>query len=388
MKENGKYRLLQGSYWALFCTGYGYVTYFLMNWGYTAGEVGIITAVFGALAALLQPLLGRLADRGGRFGWKPLLLCLASVCLASAVGLCLLRTKLLLGILYGLLLLCLNAMMPLVNAASFYYQSQKIAVDFGVARGVGSLCYAVTSLLLGRLTALAGAPAVPLAGVVAAALVLAATLWLPYHPSQPTPQQAAARGPVAGRFLTRYPTFTIMLAGLVLLLAFHNITNTYLYQMLQAVGGDSNSLGTALAIAAVMELPVMFGFSHIIRRCRAAVLLAFAGCIFTAKAVLFLCAGSVWLINAAQLLQMLSFALFASASVYYAEQSMAPADKVSGQAWMSCTITAGAIIGNLTGGWVLDVGGVRPMLWLALAFAAVGAVIVCLAAHRKEGVGG
>ena len=37
MKENGKYCFLQGGYWMLFCTSYGYVTYYLMGAGYTFG---------------------------------------------------------------------------------------------------------------------------------------------------------------------------------------------------------------------------------------------------------------------------------------------------------------------------------------------------------------
>ena len=62
MSENARYRLLQGGYWMLFCAGYGYVTVYLLDWGYAAAQIGAVTAVFGLLAALGQPVLGKIAD--------------------------------------------------------------------------------------------------------------------------------------------------------------------------------------------------------------------------------------------------------------------------------------------------------------------------------------
>lgn len=44
-------------------------------------------------------------------------------------------------------------MMPMINAANFYYENRKIPMQFGIARGCGSLFYAVLSLILEKLTA-------------------------------------------------------------------------------------------------------------------------------------------------------------------------------------------------------------------------------------------
>ena len=127
MSENARYRLLQGGYWMLFCAGYGYVTVYLLDWGYAAAQIGAVTAVFGLLAALGQPVLGKIADRGGRWGWKPLLLLLAGLCLAAAAAL-LLCPAALKWLFYGLFLLLISSMMPLINAASFYYAGRGVAV--------------------------------------------------------------------------------------------------------------------------------------------------------------------------------------------------------------------------------------------------------------------
>ena len=214
-------------------------------------------------------------------------------------------------------------------------------------------------------------------GIERASKVLMSLLFVLLMPCKPAPAKPKAEPKADKRrgFLVRYPAFCVMLGASTLMLAFHNITNTYLIQILGAVGGDSADLGVAIALAAVMELPVMFGFSRIARRWSAGSLLTIAGMAFVAKGVWYLMAGSVWGILAAQILQMFSFALFASASVYYAEESMEEQDKVTGQACMSCTITAGAVLGNLVGGWVLDACGVGILLAVALGMAVTGAVL-------------
>ena len=383
MSENARYRLLQGGYWMLFCAGYGYVTVYLLDWGYAAAQIGAVTAVFGLLAALGQPVLGKIADRGGRWGWKPLLLLLAGLCLAAAAAL-LLCPAALKWLFYGLFLLLISSMMPLINAASFYYAGRGVAVDFGTARGIGSLSYAALSLILGQAAARLGTCCIPAAGVLVGALVLCTALRMPYSAAPAAPQAETAKAAAKGGFVRRYPAFCVMLAAGVLMLSFHNITSTYLVQMLEAVGGDSSSLGVAMALAAVLELPVMFGFSRIIRRWRADTLLAVAGCAYALKAAVYLAAGSVAAIIAAQLLQTFSFALYAAASVYYAEATMAPCDKVTGQACISCTITVGAVLGNLLGGWVLDLAGLRPMLYMAFGMAAAGAALAILAAAGRR----
>ena len=63
---------------------------------------------------------------------------------------------------------------------------------------------------------------------------------------------------------------------------------------------------------------------------------------------------------------------------------MAPCDKVTGQACISCTITVGAVLGNLLGGWVLDLAGLRPMLYRAFGLAAAGAALAILAAAGRR----
>ena len=422
MKVNGKYRILQASYWMMISVCFGYVTFYLSGFGYSAAEIGAITASFGIAAACCQPILGRIADKSRRFGWKTLILLLAAVCTADLVALTFSRSKLAVGVLFGAMMLLINCMMPLINAACFYYEKKSLEIDFGIARGLGSLSYAVLSLVLGGLTVRLGTSAVPLSGIPVILVLILTVISMPYgehteegqgrqhkgkdlqnvkkcgkyrkikgNPEKKNeaerPEKAIEKEKRSGvSFLKKYPAFSVMIGASVLLLSVHNFTSTYLLQMLERVGGNSGHLGTALAIAAVTEVPVMFLFSRIVKKVPSSVLLVVSGAAYTVKSLMLLASGNVGMIYAAQLLQPFSYALYAPAAVYFANECMGEEDKVTGQALMSMTSPAGTVIGNLVGGCLIDVSGVPAMLTVSSLTAVAAAAVAALAAvlHGKH----
>lgn len=385
MKTNIKYSLLQASYWMLYCIGFGYVTYYLQSFNYSAGEIGIVTAVFGLLAAVIQTRIGQIADKSTKWNWKKLLLLLGTVTLILVVVMGITTQKLAVGVLFGCFLILVSSMMPLMNAACFYYQNRGISMDFGKARGFGSLSYALISLVLGRLTASFGTVPVIITGVADTALLLAVTLSLSYVKTEPVQADASAESPEAhrsGNFLKKYPAFVIMLIGLVLLLTFHNALCTYMLQIVENAGGNSSNMGTALSIAAVTEIPVMFAFAYIIKKFRASSLLFVCGAGYIVRCIFLLNASSVWMVYAAQLLQFITFALYASASVYYTNETMEESDKVTGQALMSGVATVGSVIGNLIGGWAIELSGIALMLEIMLVFTIIGTILVAVSIKK------
>lgn len=389
MKTNIKYSLLQASYWMLYCIGFGYVTYYLQSFHYSAGEIGIVTAVFGLLAAVIQTKVGQIADKSTKWNWKKLLLLLGTVNLILVVVMGITTQKLAVGILFGCFLILVSSMMPLMNAACFYYQNRGISMDFGKARGFGSLSYALISLILGRLTASFGTVPVIITGVADTLLLIVITLSLSYVKTEPVQAGSSTNSPKAqrsGNFLQKYPSFVLMLIGLVLLLTFHNALCTYMLQIIENAGGDSSSMGTALAIAAVTEIPVMFAFSFIIKKFKASSLLFVCGAGYIVRCIFLLNASSVWMVYVAQLLQFITFALYASASVYYTNETMEESDKVTGQALMSGVATVGSVIGNLVGGWAIELSGISLMLEIMLLFTVVGTVLVAVSIKKGKKV--
>lgn len=378
-----QYILFQISYWMLYCVGYTYVTLYLLGVGFTAGNVGLITAGFGTLAAILQPNLGRLADRYDRFGWKPQILVMSGLAILDMTGLLLINEKMIQGILFGFFLMLLSCMLPFTNSANFYYESRGFSMRFGIARGLGSLLYAVISYIIGLLTADGDIVYVAVSGVIVAALLFAITLSFPYgkkfeqmNPVKEIREKNDKRSSDSTGFLQKYPRFCVTLLGFILFLIFHNIANTYLLQMIERVGGTSEDYGAAIAFSAVLELPAMFGFALLRKKFSMHTLLTFSAFCFALKAFFYLISGSVAMIYVTQIFQAGAFALFIPASVYFADQMMEQEDKVKGQAWVTSSITVGAVLGNLIGGFWIDSLGVESLLIFLTIVAVSGAVVV------------
>ena len=181
-----------------------------------------------------------------------------------------------------------------------------------------------------------------------------------------------------GRFFGAYPRFTGMLIGFVFLMLFHSMTNTYMLQIVEAVGGGTAEMGIVLALAGVLELPVMFAFSFLVKRVSSYRLLLLAGVGFIGKSILYLTATSVLMIYAAQLLQLVSYALFASVSVYYSNEVMDQKNKLRGQALVGSSVTIGSVIGGLVGGVLIQRFGMQVTLASGVVAAIIGAVIIFL----------
>jgi len=175
-----------------------------------------------------------------------------------------------------------------------------------------------------------------------------------------------------------------MLIATLLMLTAHNILNTYLLQIIQSVGGNSSQLGIALAIQAVVEVPVLFGFSRLLKHFRPKTLMLIAAFGFALKALMYALSGSVSMIYVIQFAQMLSFAIFASASVYYTSEIIAKEDQASGQAYMTSMITVGTVLGSLSGGWMLELNGMNTMLAVNVVIALVGVGFALISIKHKE----
>lgn len=379
----GRYCLLQGSYYGAYCAVFGYASVFLLDKGITPSGVGVLIAVSNVLAVVCQPLVAGFADRSRTVSLKQIigLIGIAGVCLSLLLGISENRLSV-----AAWMLLCLatSLLMPLVNAVSIYFSNRARPINFGVARGFGSLSYAAASYALGFLTGKMGVSGISLAALVMYVLILLGSSLFKMQPSLPQQPAGAASAaepavPLPQKsILFRYPRFSVKLAAVVALFAFHNITNTYLIRMVERFGGGSGDMGIALAIAAVCELPTMLLYSGISRRYRAEGLLTVSAVCFFIKSILMLTASSIAVIYLSQMFQAFSFALFIPASVQYTNEVMSGEDKIRGQALVTCAITMGSVAGNLTGGMALDLAGVPAMLLLGCCFALAGAaVMIC-----------
>lgn len=382
-----RYGLVQAAYWSGFCMIILFASAYLLDAGLSNAQIGIVIAAGGALSAVLQPVVAGAADRSRRIPlrmWAAgLVVCLAVVAAALLLpGLHWLLT----AVFFGLLILTVQLLQPLVNALGMAALARGVRVNFGVARAAGSGVFALVSLAAGWAVASAGTVMIPLLIIAFQAVLLAATLTFvhragPAVVADSTVDQQAA--PISPMTRPRWMKFFGLLAGITLSMTSHAMINNYMLQIMRHHGGDTGEMGTAVMIAAMLELPVMMLWGRVVGRWTPGRLLQVAGVFFTLKTAATWLAPGVLGVYGAQTLQMLAFAVMVMASVYYVERLLPAADRIKGQAYMTMTSTVGSVVGSLLGGVLLDVSGVSLMLLVGTVIAGVGAVLTVTSAESR-----
>ncbi|MCR5748542.1 MAG: MFS transporter [Lachnospiraceae bacterium] len=380
--ENIRYSLLLGCYMMLMCVGFNFNTYYLHERDVTDGNIGILIAVSCLLAVAMQQIFGRLVDSGSLDGKKLLLLLAFCQCLLGT-GILLFRPVWAIVLMFGIILCSIQIMQPILNSFSFYYKNEGITVNFGVARGIGSLCFSGCSILLGALTDSFGGHMVPLSLALLSALIFFIILSMPSLKGCNVSDKAK-KDPLNSFHLFDHPSFALMLFGLTLVMLFHNMVMTYFIYVIERVGGDSGDMGIAIGIAGLVEIPVLFLYAKIKGNRSSKYFLAISGVAFFAKAVLFIFAGNILMIYFIQLLQCLAFGLMAASRVYYVDETVGKENEATGQAYTSATETIGIVLGSAIGGVIMHVGEIENLLWVGACVCLVGMVMMLVAAFRGK----
>lgn len=389
LSVNNKYKILHGLYWMMFCVGTGFISMYLQGREVETAGIGVATAIFGVLASFLQPALGRICDRSSQITWRHMTLILSTIFMALCIIMPLVPGKLAGAIFMGSLMLLASITTPFINTAHFYYSRRGKYINFGIARGIGSGMYALLALLIGALAEKFGAEVLPVCGAVIAFFFIIITLRMPIihddikDTAKAEPQESGKVIKQQKGFLRKYPVFAIMLLASLMMLTSHNIATTYLLQIIQSLGGDSRQLGIAMAIQAIVEVPVLFSFSKLVKRVRPGILMLTASVGYAVKALLYAVSGSMLMLYLTQTTQMFSFAIFASASVYYTSQSISEEDQTTGQAYMGSMMSAGMVVGSLLGGWLLQLAGIATMLIANLIVSLLGVIFAVISVTRK-----
>lgn len=384
------YSIHQFAYWAASAGIISFATAFLLEKGFPASQVGLLMACANILSGVTQPLLASLADRARTCILSPMMISLCSVSTAAFTLLLLdALPASLFGALYLLGVWSFDSMIPLMNSTSVYYNSFGYYINYGVARGVGSLAYSLAALSLGYVIRLLGPNWMLGCILVLLPICILTILSYPKIPesviaTQPKAQYTTADTSSVPEFFLRYRWYCASLLGILLLAMFHSMTENYLIAIMGRLGGDSRHVGIALFIATAVEALVLFGFNQIRARISDHWLIRIAAFSFLLKSVLFLLAPSIPFLYAVQLLQMTSYSFLSPVQIYYASEKVAPSDMVKGQAFITASYTLGCAMGNLAGGQLMQHYGVSAILIAGVIIASLGTLILLFTIERKD----
>ncbi len=376
------YIIIQFFYFAAFSIPCSFSAAYLLDRGFSDGQIGIILGIGCLLNVAVQMVIVSFIERTGmRVGNV-----IAGVhVITLAVAFALLFTSgggLVFAILFTILSVLVQSMASFVIALYRGYNERGIRINFSVGRGFGSAAYSLGSLAGGHIIAAFSPDVIPVLYIIPC--ILLCIFVLLFHAPNVEKRTAAGVTPAEKRILLRdYPQFYAFLWGAIFIITSHSFTQTYLLQILQRVGGNSANLGTAVFISAMMELPAMLLYRKMADRFGNRRLLAVAGFAWILKNFWIMLAPSVYSIYAAELLQFAGYAIYVPAGMRYVAHTLPENEFLKGQALIGSAYTVGSLIANLIGGPMLEHWGLHITLWGMQIFSVVGIALYTYAMWKS-----
>lgn len=384
------YSAVQGTFWMGYCIWSSFAAHFLQQLGYSNAELGWIMAAGNLLGAVLGPLLSSLVDRRESFTPNRLIPVMLALELACVIPLLFIRSRstaaTVIYVLYTAFALTVNSL-NLKLYVDFSYRG--LLVEYGFARGMGSLCFVLVTTLIGTLIDRSGIVILPIFGIGLCGLQYAAHFtvcrMIREHPIRQR-EDTVRTGSTIPVFVRRYKRFCLMLLGTMLLFSGHNVTNNFLINITRNVGGTAGTMGYFHALIAAVEIPVMLLFARFVKKRTLSFWLALSFIAFVVKAAAISAAPNIPVLAAALLLQAPSFALYTAAIVPYAQSAVPYEDSAKAQSLAFTMTTVGSVFASIAGGKLLDTVSVTQTLWIAFAVSVLGMLVSLagLAGHHAR----
>lgn len=388
---NIKYMASQIFYFGAFAGMMGYASVYLLHKGFSNSTIGIILSLCSILAVFMQPALASFADNHKNIEIRKIINTIVAIAIILSVALLVIPTnQTLIFILIVAIFSLETTIMPLINTLAFIFEKYGIQINFGIARGLGSVAYALTSMALGYIVEWFSPDLLPICYVVFNALlfIVVHLFVLPknaqiVNADEESETEAEVQENVSLlKFAGKYKKFIVFLLGFVLVYFAHTIINNFFIQIITNVGGNSSDMGNAVFLAAMLELPTMAYFTKLSQKVNCGTLIKASIVLFLAKHAITYLATNMIMIYIAQVLQMGAYALFIPASVYYVNCKVDNKDIVKGQSFVTTSMTMSGVFANIIGGILLDAVGVSEVLLIGVILSLIGAVIVLFTVEK------
>ena len=406
-----RYTLINVTYFVAFCTIHAMAAVYLLDKGFNNTEIGILLALANILSAVFQPLIASVIDRQGYLTNRRFILIAVTVIMVGSLVLMLSgNNKPLSFAVYVLIYMIQFAYMPVMTALCFEYQKAGCNIYYGLARGLGSASFAVTSFFVGRAIEKSGVNILLIINVIT--MILSAIIVFTFKKPDECAKKAVSESSgdemsetagdleiktgqekVVGTgktqrgikdFAKSYPMFVLFLVGTVCFYFAHNMINDFMIQIIKSLGGGETELGYSNFLQAILELPVMAVIGFFLKKISSGKMLIFSGFAFFVKILILVFATNMAMMYLSQSFQLFAYAVFIPAAAYYVSSHMSENDQVKGQAFVTSAITLGGVFSNLISGVILDNAGIREMLITGSAVCLVGVIIAFIALSRSE----
>lgn len=348
-----------------------YIALYYRSLGLTGLKIGLLTAIPPIAVALMAPAWGMLTDSLGIHR----LVLRSALGMAALIALALTQARTFGPILLLVLLLALVSA-PIASLLDGYGVtiSDRYQRPFGQIRVWGSLGYSIATWLIGWLMGATVSPLFLVGYGVSLLLAFGAAFGLPaltLRSSEPFWHGMAA--------VIREPAMIVLLVATYIASGSTSIIFNYFGIYLTELGGSAELVGTANALSAISELPVLFFGAWLLTRLGSRRMLIVAMIVYLVRFGLYTILPSPAWVLPLQLSHGLSFGVYLMASVTLAYQLVGPARATTAQGLLTAmTYGFGSITGSFVGGGLLDRIGIMGVFRVATGLMALALVVFVL----------
>jgi MFS transporter, PPP family, 3-phenylpropionic acid transporter len=348
-----------------------YLPVFFLSLGLSLDAVGAIAALQAATQLLAAPVWGGLADRFPRSRLThpaaPLLAAAGAAILVVAGGLE--------GALVGAVVLAagIAGTGPVLDARVLELLGPERG-RFGSFRAWGSAAFVVSATLVGIALDRLGARAMFAIYLPALLLTTAAIVSLPARPATRSVSILRGASSIVGA-----PRMGLFLGGVFLVLVSLTAVNAFYSIRIVTLGGGDALVGLTWAIGAMVEVPVMLGFSRLARRFGTGRLIVVGALALALRAGGAAATGDPIALLAIQTLEGFGFACFLVGGVTYLAGRAPAGLAATAQGLFAAVAGLATVVGSALGGLAAERFGISGLFALGAVVGLVSAGVIAIA---------
>ena len=346
---------------------FAYINVYYLNIGLSGMQIGILGTIGPLVGVFSSILWGLVSDR---FGRPRLLFSIAAVGVLVAIAI-MANARIFIWFIPPVILLSIfSSPLPAMMDSTTFRLLGSQPERFGRYRIFGTLGFITTSSLSGFLLERTGLSALFWVYGLTVLFYLLATSGLPNTPIH------LHTSPFAGvRQLIRQPMWVLFAASTFVLWIGSTGAISFVGVLIKSLGGSERLIGLNWAVAAAIELPVMWSSAFLLSRLGAPRLVTIA---FLGYFIRILFYGLIptpeWAL-AVNIIHAFSYVPFLIGSAAYANQLAPPALKATSQGLLFAVMNLGNVFGSLISGYLYDHLGITG-LFRTLAFVALAGFVL------------
>lgn len=403
---DANYAAVQGSYCAGMCSLNAFTAVYLLFKGFSNTQTGITVSLIALSAIFVQLFVSNFADSHTNIRLKKIVLILYLTTIAGCTTLWLLP----LPVAFLIIAYCIagasqRSIMGLLSAMMMQFANLGLRVNYGWPRGVCSILFAISAFVLGILIETYSPDIImPITiGLVIFGIISVMVMPNPDQISRQYPVQSTDQTEPANQERSTHeevqkrptsyiemirgnPTLMLFIGASILLSLGQSTSMVFLIRIIEAVGGSTQDLGTAILIKAGIEFPMLFASAWVLKKFKVSNILVFSFFCYAIQQFGIVVAPSVGAIYGVMTISLFCMGIYAFASVIFINSIVRPSEMVRAQTLIVLCQTVGQIIGSSISGVFIDIFGLQALIMVGgiILLVASCLMLICRRQHAIQ----